>query len=61
MEAYAGLDIDAIPELAIRAARDEWLEQLDATAAARPLSEVELLSLARCSNVDELRLERGPP
>jgi hypothetical protein len=61
MEFDVGIDLDAIPELAIRAARDAWLEDLDASAAARPLSEVEVLALSRSSDVDELHLERGPP
>lgn len=54
MEMRAAIDTDVCSELAIRALRDAWREKLDAAAAARPLSEVELLALTRESNLDEL-------
>jgi hypothetical protein len=61
MEVHAAIDLDALPEFAIRAAGEVWLENVDVTGGARPLSNVEVLALGRAGDIEELLLERAPP
>lgn len=61
METDAAIDVHVLSEPALRALCDAWLEDTDAAAAARPLSEVELLALMRAGDVGELLPTRAPP
>jgi hypothetical protein len=61
MPFFAEIDADVLPELAVRAALENWAGDVELTGAGRPPSELEVVERARRVELDELMLERGPP